>query len=186
MNETPERPGQAVGSALESAAIWRDARLDDAEAISAIEHLVHTLMHESVDVFREKIALFGAGCRIWTTGKRTVGYGIAYPWRLDDVPPLDRLLGAIPSDADCLFLHDVAILPQARAAGASRAFVDYAAELAVQQGLSCLALVSVYGTDGLWGRRGFVPRASATTSTQLGPYGDTAVYMVRRLTDSSA
>ena len=182
MNEAPERLGQAVGSALEPAAIWRDAWLDDAEAISAIEHLVHTLTHESVDVFREKIALFGAGCRILTTGKRTVGYGIAYPWRLNDVPPLDRLLGAIPSDADCLFVHDVAILPQARAAGASRAFVDYAALVAAQQGLLSLALVSVYGTDGHWGRQGFFPSPSAVTSVQIDPYGSTAVYMVRKLT----
>ena len=182
MNAALERPGQAANSALQPSAIWRDARLDDAETISAIEHRVHTLAPERIEVFREKIALFGAGCRVLVSGGRIVGYGIAYPWRLDDVPPLDCLLETIPPDADCLFLHDVAIMPEARAAGTSRAFVDHAALVAVQQRLSWLALVSVYGTDGLWRRHGFVPGSSAATSLQLDPYGSTAVYMIRALT----
>ena len=181
MSEPPERPGEAANSASKPAATWRDALGEDAVTIGAIEDRVHTLAPERIEVHREKIALFGAGCRVLVAGGRIVGYGIAYPWRLDDVPPLDRRMGAIPPDADCLFLHDVAILPQARAVGASHAFVDHAAGLAAQQGLSCLALVSVYGTDRLWQRHGFVPRASATTSAQLGPYGRTALYMVRRL-----
>lgn len=181
MNEPPERPGQAADSTSEPPALWRAALIEDAETISAIEHRVHTVAHESIAVFREKIALFGAGCRILVKGERAVGYGLAHPWRSDDVPSLDCLLGAIPSDAVCLFLHDVAILPEARAAGASRAFVDHAIWIAAQEQLPCLALVSVDGTEGLWRRRGFVPSPSAATSAQLGPYGGGAVYMVRRL-----
>ena len=164
-------------------ATWRDAVLDDAETISAIERRVHTLAPERIEVFREKIALFGAGCRILMKGAGAVGYGLAHPWRCDDVPPLDRLMGAIPPDAACLFLHDVAILPEARAAGASRAFVDHAARVAAREGLSALALVSVYGTDRLWRRHGFIPRPSAATGAQLVPYGETALYMVQRLAD---
>ena len=182
MNGLPDTPGQSADPASERAVSWRDARLDDAEAISAIEHRVHTLAPEQIEVFREKIALFAAGCRVLTRGARVLGYGIAYPWRSDDVPPLDTLFGTIPPDAACLFLHDVAILPEARASGASRAFVEYAAGVAAKERLASLALVSVYGTDGLWQRRGFAPSPSAATSEQLGPYGDTALYMVRRLT----
>ena len=181
MNGRSERPGQAAEIAG-PAATWRDARLDDAETISAIEHRVHTLAPERIEVFREKIGLFGAGCRVLTKGGSIVGYGIAHPWRLDDVPPLDHLLGALPLEAACLFLHDVAILPEARASGASRAFVDHAVRVATQEGLSALALVSVYGTDGLWRRHDFVPSPSVSTAAQLDPYGDKALYMVRRLT----
>ncbi len=181
MNRRPKRPVQP-DTALQPAALWRDALIDDAETISGIEHRVHTLAPERIEVHREKITLFGAGCRVLLKGVRIVGYGIAYPWRVDDVPPLDRLLGAILPDAACLFLHDVAILPEARASGASRAFVDHAALVAAQHGLSSLALVSVYGTDDLWQRHGFVPSPSAVTSMQLGSYGNTAVYMVRQLT----
>ncbi len=115
MNGAPDRLGQDAGRASARAAVWRDALRDDAETISAIEHRVHTLAHERVEVFREKIALFGPGCRVLLMGGRVVGYGLAYPWRSDDVPPLDHLLSTIPPDADCLFLHDVAILPEARA-----------------------------------------------------------------------
>ena len=115
-------------------------------------------------------------------GERAVGYGLAHPWRCDDVPAIDRLLGAVPPDATCLFLHDVAILPEARGAGASRAFVDHVVRIARQEGLASLALVSVSGTEGLWRRRGFLPSHAAAPSAQLGPYGDGAVYMVRPLT----
>ena len=180
MNGAPERPGQAAET-VGLAASWRDARLDDAEILSAIEHRVHTLAHERIEVFREKIALFGKGCRVLMKGEQIVGYGIAHPWRHDDVPPLDRLLGAIPPEAACLFLHDVAILPEARGSGASRAFVEHAVRVAAHSGLLALALVSVYGTEGLWRRHGFIPNPSTATSAQLGPYGRTALYMVRQL-----
>lgn len=181
MNEPPERPGQAADPASEPAVVWRGALPDDAETVSAIEHRVHTLAHERIEVFREKIALFGAGCRILIKGERAVGYGLAHPWRCNDVPAIDRLLGAIPPDATCLFLHDVAILPEARGAGASRTFLDHVVRIAKEEGLAFLALVSVYGTEGLWRRHGFLPSPSAVIFGQLGPYGNTALYMVRRL-----
>ena len=160
---------------------WRDAAEDDVAAISVVERAVHTLGAERPAVFREKITLFGAGCRVLEFERSIVGYGIAYPWRLDEVPQLDRFLGAIPPDADCLFVHDVAMLPTVRGNGAGRGFIDHAARLARLLGLPCLALVSVYGTQDLWGRCGFAPVTSATTSAQLATYGDTARYMVSRL-----
>ncbi len=169
-----------MGSASIAPAAWRDAAQGDVAAISAIERAVHTLGAERPAVFREKIRLFGAGCRVLETERSIIGYGIAYPWRLDDVPQLDRFLGEIPPDADCLFVHDVAILPAARGKGAARGFIDHAARLAGPLGLPCLALVSVYGTQDLWGRCGFAPSPSA--AAQLATYGDTAHYMVAKLT----
>ncbi len=183
MSASAEWPSQAAEPASSQATVWRDAIPDDAEPISAVEHRVHALAPERIEVHREKIRLFGAGCRVLVTGSRVVGYGLAYPWRLDDVPPLDRFLAAIPPDAACLFLHDVAILPEARASGASRNFVDHAVRIAEREGLARLALVSVYGTDVLWRRHGFAPSLSAATGQQLRPYGTTALYMTRRLQD---
>lgn len=171
-----------MASASMAPAAWRDAAQGDVAAISAIERAVHTIGAERPAVYREKIALFGAGCRVLETERFIVGYGIAYPWRLDDVPQLDRFLGEIPPDADCLFVHDVAMLPAARRNGAGRGFVEHAARLARVLGLHYLALVSVYGTQDLWGRCGFAPVPSTATSAQLATYGDTAHYMVAKLT----
>ena len=171
-----------MASASMALAAWRDAAQCDVAAISAIERAVHTIGAERPAVYREKIALFGAGCRVLETERSIVGYGIAYPWRLDDAPQLDRFLGEIPPDADCLFVHVVAMLPAARRNGAGRGFVEHAARLARLLGLHYLALVSVYGTQDLWGRCGFAPVPSAATSAQLATYGDTAHYMVAKLT----
>ena len=171
-----------MASASMAPAAWRDAAERDIAAISAVERAVHTLGAERPAVFREKITLFGAGCRVLETDRSIVGYGIAYPWRLDDVPQLDRFLGEIPPDADCLFVHDVAMLPAARRNGAGRGVVEHAARLARVLGLHYLALVSVYGTQDLWGRCGFAPSPSAAAAAQLATYGDTAHYMVAKLT----
>ena len=171
-----------MGSTSIAPAAWRDAAQGDVAAISAIERAVHTIGAERPAVYREKIALFGAGCRVLETERSIIGYGIAYPWRLDDVPQLDRFLGEIPPDADCLFVHDVAMLPAARRNGAGRGFVEHAARLARLLGLHYLALVSVYGTQDLWGRCGFAPSPSAAAAAQLATYGDTARYMVAKLT----
>ncbi len=163
-------------------AAWRDAAQGDVAVISAIERAVHTIGAERPAVFSEKIALFGAGCRVLETELSVVGYGISYPWRLDDVPPLDRFLGNIPPDADCLFVHDVAMLPTARRNGAGRGFIEHATRLARLLGLPYLALVSVYATQDLWGRCGFAPSSSAATAAQMATYGDAARYMVAELT----
>ena len=52
------------------------------------------------------------------------GYALAHPFRFGALPALDALLHALPAGADCLYLHDIAILADARGGGAARALVD--------------------------------------------------------------
>ncbi|MDP9096187.1 MAG: GNAT family N-acetyltransferase [Pseudomonadota bacterium] len=161
--------------------LWRVAAPSDVERISAIEKEVHTLAPERLEVFHEKIVLFGDGCRVLIEGDEIVGYGIAYPWLLNDVPALDTLLGSIPSAPECLFIHDVAMLPNMRGKGAGGAFVRHASILARTLGLTRLALVSVYDTHHLWARCGFAVQPAPGPSDKLAPYGSTARYMVAPL-----
>ena len=146
-------------------------------AIDRIAHSIHT-MHERADVLAEKIALFPGGCRMLVGDGAVCGYALAFPWRVADVPPLDSYLEAIPDDADCIFIYDVAILPAARRHGATGRFVAHAEDLAEDRGLSRLALVSVYGTYPFWARRGFELTPLPDPAAKLASYGDTARYMV--------
>lgn len=167
-----------IGGAA-SGVVWRPAAVGDVDAICEIERQAHPYLSERAEVHAEKIALFGEGCGILAEGSSILGYAIAYPWRVDDIPATDVLLGALPDEADCIFIHDVTLLPQARGRGAGKTFVERASALARTRELRWLALVSVYGTHTLWGGMGFAIQEASRFSEALKPYGQTARYMRR-------
>jgi hypothetical protein len=130
-------------------AAWHSLAATDLAAVSAIAACVHPGLPERPAVLAEKRALCPEGCRKLVLDGRIVGYGLSHPWRLFDVPPLDTPLGRLPKAPDCLYLHDVAILPEARGGHQGLAFVALAAGQARRLGLTHLACVSVYGTTRL-------------------------------------
>jgi GNAT superfamily N-acetyltransferase len=182
-------------AASEGRAAWRRMRDGDLAAIAAIAEAVHPNLAERPEVFAEKLALFSQGCFVLvrdgggaagegadagSAGVGVLGYAFAHPWRLNTVPKLDAFLTGLPENADCLFLHDVAVKPQARGQGAAAALVALLADLAEARGLRALALTAVYGSGRHWARLGFAPAGNDDIAAQLKCYGD-AQYMVRRL-----
>lgn len=157
--------------------VWQPLSAADAAAVLALAELAHPGLPERIDVFTERIRLFPAGCLKLVHDSRLVAYGIAHPWRLGTAPKLDTLLGALPHEANCLHLHDVVVAPEARGRGAAAAYFAAMDTVARAHRLPALALVSVYGTNHLWARSGFVERGGP----DLGGYGPTARYMVRTL-----
>ena len=159
---------------------WRPAIPGDIPDINRIEARVHTFAPERPEVWLERMTLFGEGVLMLADGAQSFGYGACYPWLVREVPALDTLLGQLPAAPDCLFIHDVALVPEVRGRGFGAAFVAHAAHLAQARGLSHLALVSVYGTTDVWGRCGFA-LADARSEQKMAIYGDTARYMVAAL-----
>jgi len=157
---------------------WQEMKDADLESVDSIGNAIHTQLPERPEVFQEKFRLFPTGCRILRSGTKTVGYGIAHPWLLKSIPPLDTFLVALPPSPECLFIHDVVVLPEARGHGASAAYVADMRMVAVQVNLASLALVSVYGTTPLWSRLGFRVVEDASLVSKLMSYGKTAKYMV--------
>lgn len=158
---------------------WRPLAPADLREVERIARAVHPALPERREVFEEKLRLFPAGCFALEIDGGVAGYALAHGWTLGAAAPLDRFLGALPAAADCLYLHDVALLPQARGMGAAAALMEKLATVAADNRLGALALVSVYGTDRLWRRLGFESLEAA--SAQLPAYGAAARYMVRRL-----
>jgi GNAT superfamily N-acetyltransferase len=160
---------------------WRPAHASDLPAISTIAARIHPDLPERPTVFAEKMRLYPDGCRVLATDDGIVGYGLAHPWMQHRIPPLDGLLEQLPGDADCLYLHDVAVLPDFRG-GVARDYVLAIEQLARASGIATLALVSVYATRPLWERLGFRPvKADAELRAKLATYGDSATYMLRDL-----
>ncbi|WP_339034357.1 GNAT family N-acetyltransferase [Bradyrhizobium symbiodeficiens] len=160
---------------------WRPAHASDLPAISAIATRIHPDLPESPEVLAEKMQLYPDGCRVLVVGDEIAGYGLSHPWKQHRIPPLDGLLERLPEDADCLYVHDVAVLAESRG-GVLRAYIADIEQLARASGLATLALVSVYATQPLWQRLGFRPvTADADLRAKLASYGEGATYMLRDL-----
>ncbi|MBR0847139.1 GNAT family N-acetyltransferase [Bradyrhizobium diazoefficiens] len=161
---------------------WRPALPSDLDAISAIAAQIHPDLPERAEVLAEKMRLCPEGCRVLVAGDEIVGYGLSHPWMRHRIPPLDDFLEALPDDADCFYVHDVAVLAGGRG-GAARAYVAGIEDLARSSGIATLALVSVYATRPLWQRLGFrALAADADLRAKLASYGAGATYMLRNLT----
>lgn len=160
---------------------WRQTDEGDLAAIDAIGNSIHLSLPERPEVFAEKLRLFPAGCRTLILYGDIVGYGMSHPWRLYNIPPLDTFLEALPASPDCIFIHDVVVLPRARGHHAAEQFIDIIVSAAHDRTIQSVALVSVYNTHPLWMRCGFEVVAHPELSEKLKSYGETARYMIRRL-----
>ena len=158
---------------------WRHAALSDLPAIGEIAARIHPGLPERAEVLAEKLRLFPDGCMALATDDAVVGYGIAHPWRLHQIPPLDDFLTQLPDDPDCLYVHDVAVLPTFRGGATAASYIAAITALAKSARIGALALVSVYETNPLWRRFGFrVVAPDAELRGKLRSYGETAKYMV--------
>lgn len=159
---------------------WRPMTDADLDAVMRIADVVHPDYPEDRAVFAERLALFPDGCRLAERDGVAVGYGVMHPGRLGVPPPLDAPLGALPTGADCLYLHDIALLPATRGLGLGASVLDYAHGLAARCGFASLALTSTPGARSYWDRTGFRPYegGGAALSAKLASYGAGMAYMI--------
>lgn len=158
-------------------------RAGDIAAVAAIAGAVHPDHPERPEVFAERLALAPEGCLMLAGGATPLGYLLSHPWRLDRGPPaLDSLLGALPEAPDAWYLHDIALLPQARGQGLAAAALARLREVAAGAGMRRLMLVAVAGKAPFWAARGFRPIAvPPAAAPSLAGYGAAAVTMLAGL-----
>jgi GNAT superfamily N-acetyltransferase len=153
----------------------------DLPRVGAIAAAVHAAYPEDAAVFAERLRLYPAGCRVLEADGPVRGYVLSHPWRSGAPPALNSLLGALPKSPDTYYLHDLALLPEARGFGAGSAVVAALAEQARTKRLSTLSLVAVHGSAAFWRRHGFAAVEDAALAEKLRSYGADARFMVRRL-----
>mgnify|MGYP005985210897 CR=1 FL=1 len=158
---------------------WRHMRAQDIGRVTIVANFIHRDFFEDEAVFRDRFELYPAGCFVFARGDEILGYGISHPWKLDAVPALNAVLGKLPEDASTYYLHDIAILPAARPAGAATRVVELMAAQAEADGFLTMALVAVNGSRGFWEKLGFVTRDLAELAEKLKTYSEDALYMVR-------
>ena len=161
---------------------WRPMAESDLDAVAAIALVSFPDHFEGRPMFANRLALAAQGCFVLAGDDgQAMGYAVSYPWRIDSAPPVNSLIEAIPEDADVIYLHDLALHPDARGGGATRAIVEQLADQARSRGWPAIALVAVNDAVGFWTKQGFEVRENAAVRTKLASYGPDARYMVRRL-----
>ncbi|RJQ35315.1 GNAT family N-acetyltransferase [Candidatus Parcubacteria bacterium] len=160
---------------------WFPLDRADVKDVDRIARQIHPTLPERVEVFEEKIRLFPEGCCKFVEAENIVGYGISHPWKLFSVPPLNQLIGSLPDNPDCIYIHDVAVLPEARGHNAAGSFVEIITKLARRMHIQKLSCVSVYGTEALWSRFGFQAASTETMGSKLNSYGNGTKYMIADL-----
>ena len=158
---------------------WRSMRQEDLAQACAIADDVHPAHLEDAEVFAERLALYPQGCLVLDAGGRVSGYALAHPWLRAAPPALNTRLATLPARADCLYVHDIAILPAARRRGAARAALQELDALAEREGLPLLALVAIPGTRAFWRGQGFAVVDRPALAAKLASYGTGARFMER-------
>lgn len=153
----------------------------DLPAVLAVAAVVHPGYPEDEAVFAERLRLFPQGCLVLDGPGGPIGYVVAHPWRCAAPPALNSLLGALPSRAGCVYIHDLALVPQARGSGAGGMVVARLSEIAALADLPHLALVAIDGSSGFWRRQGFREVHAPALAEKLASYDDAARYMERAL-----
>ncbi|WP_410824831.1 GNAT family N-acetyltransferase, partial [Methylobacterium oryzisoli] len=132
---------------------WRLMRPEDLPVVHRIGNEVHPPhLHEEMEPLRSRFTVGREFCFVLTDGSHVSGYLVGHLWD-DTVPPLNGVLRA-PDRPKTAFLHDLAVLPAARGAGAARAGV----ERFLAQARRCTehaSLVAVNASMPFWHRRGF-------------------------------
>lgn len=150
-------------------------RATDLPVLCEIAGLVHPDHPESPEALASRLHRFPAGCFLAEGKAGIFGYCLSHPGLVGQPPPLDMVLAELPAVADCLYLHDLALVPAARGLGLGDTMVAMLVALARTHGFHRIALTAVSRSGGFWERHGFRRHACPA----LASYGEAAVYMVR-------
>ena len=116
-------------------------RTADLDAVVEIARLSFPDHPEDRACFENRLALYPHGCFVLAPGDgKARGYLIAYPWTADAAPPLNSCFSDLPGDAALIYLHDLAIHPEARGGGSTTAIIERLAEQSRADGWPALAL----------------------------------------------
>ncbi len=160
---------------------WRPMRPQDLAAVGHVAAAVHPHYPEDAAVLAERLHLYPAGCFVLVGEQGVAGYALAHPWLFGQPPALNTLLHHLAAPADCLHIHDVALMEAARGAGLGANIADRLARQALKAGLATMSLVAVGGALRFWSALGFAVMEPDAGRETLASYGAEAVFMARRL-----
>ena len=160
---------------------WRQLTAADLPALLEVQKEAYPWHQEGTEMFLDRMRLYPPGCLALDGPDGMLGYILSHPWRAEDPPPLDTLLGALPEQRDTYYLHDLALLKAAHGKGLGARLVRHLTEHAGTCGYTTMSLVAVNKSAPFWERQGFNIENLPALAPKLKGYGPDAVFMTREL-----
>jgi len=153
----------------------RMLHLEDLPTVLAVQRECYCdQLIENGSTFELKIRKCARGCLGLQRDARIGGYVFCQPWWLGEALPLDDTAPALPDACDCLYIHDLAVIPAWRGTGAAKELLDGVFALAAEMRLRKFGLVAVQSSERFWAGWGF----RVVRSFEYAP-GVPASYMAR-------
>lgn len=159
----------------------RPMREDDLDAVLAVQSACYPAsLQEPGGVVLARLRAAAPTTLVACADATVCAYLFAYPSLLGRITPLDAPF--VPAKLpDTLYLHDLAVGPQALGRGLGRQLALRLLREAAAHGLRHAALVSVQDTRRFWEGLGFDADAARLPCAALAAYPAGAVYMTRSL-----
>jgi GNAT superfamily N-acetyltransferase len=160
----------------------------DLDAVLALQQRCYGVSFlERREAFAAKLAVTaGLGCcwmarRPGSEGREPLAYAVSLPVCEATLPALDAPHCERPASPTLLYLHDLAVAPEARSLGLAARLLARLADSAHALGLPRMGLVAVQGSMRYWQRQGFAePGAmSDAVRSKLASFGPEARFLVQ-------
>lgn len=135
---------------------------------------VHPGYPEDTEVLIDRLRLYPHGCHALVQSGSVNGYVISHPWRDGDPPALNTLLSKLPAAPTTYYIHDLALLPDARRSGAANAIVVALLDHARQENFTTVTLVAVNNSGRFWRKHGFEVVHDEALAGKITSYGEGA------------
>jgi GNAT superfamily N-acetyltransferase len=164
----------------------RPMSINDLAAIELIQSEAYAgYFLESAEVLAQRFTLSPATAWVAECEDEVFAYLVGYWSAVGKINPLNAPFGLV-ENADCLYLHDLALLKSAQGFGLGKKLIQSATEHASQNAARAMALLSVQNSKDFWQKFGFFEFAELDEQQQqnLKTYLDgteEAFYMVKLL-----
>lgn len=167
--------------------VIRQMQLTDLPAVIKLQDRCYIQeLFESAELVKSRLLLHPQSCWVALYQDKLWGYLFSYPAILGQINALGQPFAAY-TDANCLYVHDLAVSSDARGQGVASGLLGKAVSYAQELEFEHLSLVSVQNSLPFWQERGFVivSELSPSANAALQSYtNQNAHYMVKALEPS--
>lgn len=160
-------------------------RQDDLDAVISLQSTCYSAQfHEPRQAFAAKLHASPACAWVLDGPNGLLAYLVCLPIEGDQLPALHATECYPSPTPQWLYLHDLAIHPDARGQGLADLMLDQARALALREAWEALGLIAVQDSVNFWRRQGFETVAMPSryiATDKLLSFGKEATFMLQRV-----